>query len=413
MNKITTFLLLILIGASSSCDKKPATLEKGTWRATVKTETGTEIPFNFQVIDSAGAKYIDIINGKERFRVDEVIIKSDSVNIIMPLFNSEIKSVLDNNGNLYGKFIRHLEGKDVSMDFNAQPNISWRFFNTKVESKYTVNGRWSVTFTSLDAKDTTVAVGEFIQKDAKVTGTFLTRTGDYRFLQGAISDNKIYLSTFDGSNSFMFTGKLADNNTITDGKFYSGLSSIKNWSAKKDEKAMLPDSYSLTGLKRGYSTINFSFPDLDSKAVSLQDERFKNKVVVVQLFGSWCPNCMDETAYLTSFYTKYKNRGVEVIGLGYETSTDFEKSKRNIQRLRDRLNVNYEMLVTGFTNKKEQVMKSLPALSTFVAFPTLIIIDKEGTVRKIHTGFTGPGTGNHYSKFKTEFEKTIDDLLKE
>lgn len=412
MNKITTFLLLIFI-ITTSCNKKTSSLETGTWRATVKTETGTEIPFNFQVTDSAGAKYIEIINGEDRFRVDEVIVKSDSVNIILPLFNAEIKSVLDNNGKLYGKFIRHLENKDVAMDFNAQPHVSWRFFNTKVKSKYTINGRWSVTFSSLDAKDTTLAVGEFVQKGTNVTGTFLTRTGDYRFLQGAISDNKIYLSTFDGSNTFMFTGKLTDNNTITEGKFYSGLSSIKNWSAKRDEKAMLPDSYSLTDLKRGYSTINFSFPNLDGKPVSLQDDRFKNKVVVVQLFGSWCPNCMDETAYLTSFYNNYKDRGVEVIGLGYETSSDFEKSKRNIQRLKDRLNVNYEMLVTGFINKKEAVMKSLPALSTFVAFPTLIIIDKKGTSRKIHTGFSGPGTGKHYTDFKNGFEKTIDDLLKE
>lgn len=411
MNKIAAFLALIIL-ITTSCSKKPAELQKGTWRATVKTETGTEIPFNFEVTDSAGAKYIEIINGTDRFMVDNVIVKSDSVNIMMP-FNSEIKSVLDNNGYLYGKFIRHLEGKDVSMDFNAQPNTKWRFFSTKLKSKYSVNGRWSATFTSQDGKDTTFAVGEFVQKDARVTGTFLTQTGDYRFLQGAISDNKLYLSTFDGSNSLMFTGELTDNNTITHGKFYSGLSTIKDWNAKKDEKAMLPDSYSLTELKPGYSTINFSFPNLDGQPVSLDNEKFKNKVVVVQLFGSWCPNCMDETAYLTSFYNKYKNRGVEVIGLGYETSPDFAKSKRNIEHLKTRLNVNYEMLVTGFTNKKDEVMKSMPALSTFIAFPTLIIIDKKGVVRKIHTGFTGPGTGRYYTEFINQFERTIEDLLKE
>lgn len=413
MNKITTFLLLT-IAVTSSCDNKPAKLANGTWRATVKTETGTEIPFNFNVIDSTGDKYIDIINGSDRFRVDEVIVKSDSVNILMPLFSSEIKSVLDRKGNLTGKFIQHRENKkDVAMDFSAQPNITWRFFNIKLDSKYSVAGRWSVNFISQDNKDTTIAVGEFVQKGAKVTGTFLTRTGDYRFLQGAISDNKLYLSTFDGSNVFMFTGKLVDNNTITDGKFYSGLSSLKNWSAKRDESAMLPDAYSLTGLKPGHSSIDFSFPNTEGKTVALKDARFQNKVVVVQLFGSWCPNCMDETAYLTTFYNKYKDLGVEVVGLGYETSADFEKSKKKIQRLKDRLNVNYEMLVTGFTNKKEQVMKSLPALSTFVAFPTTIIIDKKGIVQRIHTGFTGPGTGNHYTEFKNQFEKTIDDLLKE
>lgn len=410
--KTAVFVILLML-TIVSCAKKSGKLEEGVWRATVKTETGTEIPFNFEVTDSAGATYIDILNAADRFRVDKVIERDDSVNIILPLFNSEIKSVLADNGYLYGKFIRHLEGRDVTMDFNAQPNTKWRFFSTKLKSKYSVNGRWSVTFTSQDGKDTTVAVGEFFQKGAHVTGTFLTRSGDYRFLQGAISDNKLYLSTFDGSNSLMFTGELVDNETIANGKFYSGLSTIKNWSAKRDDKAMLPDSYSLTQLKPGYTTINFSFPNLDGRRVSLQDEKYKDKVVVVQLFGSWCPNCMDETAYLTSFYNKFRNRGVEVIGLGYETSPDFKKAKRNIEGLKNRLNVNYEMLVTGFTNKKNEVMSSLPALSTFIAFPTLIIIDKKGVVRKIHTGFTGPGTGKHYDEFINQFEKTIEDILNE
>lgn len=406
--------LLMLIGLFTiACHKKPADLKTGVWRATLKTETGTEIPFNFEVIDSAGVKRIEIINGKERFRVNEISTKADSVNITMPLFESEIKTVLGDNGYLYGKFIRHLATKDVAMEFNAQPDVNWRFFNANAPSDHNVSGRWSVTFTSVNAKDTTVAVGEFVQKGSNVTGTFLTTTGDYRFLEGTIANNKLYLSCFDGSNSLMFTGQLSDNKNITGGKFYSGLSSVKNWSAKKDERALLPDSYSLTSLKPNYSTLDFSFPDLDGKKVSLSDEKYKNKVVVVQLLGSWCPNCMDETSYLSSFYTKYKDRGVEIIGLAYETTNDFEKSKKNIERLQNRLNVNYEILLTGFTNNKQEVMKSLPALSTFLAFPTTLIIDKKGAVRKIHTGFTGPGTGKHYTEFVTYFEKNIDDLLKE
>ena len=76
-------------------------------------------------------------------------------------------------------------------------------------------------------------------------------------------------------------------------------------------------------------------------------------------------------------------------------------------------NVPYKMLITGFTNKNAEVAASLPMLNNFEAFPTLIIIDKKGAVRKIHTGFSGPGTGKYYSEFVQEFEKTIDDLLAE
>jgi thiol-disulfide isomerase/thioredoxin len=256
-------------------------------------------------------------------------------------------------------------------------------------------------------------VGEFSQENGRVLGTFITSTGDFRFLEGTISDNSLYLSSFDGGSAYLFTGNLLNDSTLVDGKFYSGYSSVTKWVARKDAKAILPDAYSLTALKKGYDRISFTFPDLEGKNVSLSDEKFRNKLVLVQFFGSWCPNCMDETAYLVPFYHKYKDRGVEIVALAYERTTDFERSKKNVGRMRDRFNVPYDMLLTGFTNDKNEVAKSLPMLDNFIAFPTLIILDKKGVVRKIHTGFNGPGTGRHYTEFVQEFERTVDDILAE
>lgn len=404
--------LLFTVVAFSYCNSPSDGLKEGVWRATLKTESAVEIPFNFEVIDSAGATRIEIINGKERFRVDEISFDADSIIIQMPLFDSEIR-VKSNGASLTGKWIRHLADKDVAMNFEAKAGNSWRFFKANKNPKFNLSGRWSTTFTSVDSTDTTVAVGEFNQEDGRLLGTFLTSTGDYRFLEGTVSDDKVYLSCFDGSHAYLFTGKLTSENTIVDGKFYAGYSSIQNWVAKKDPDAALPDAYSLTALKKGYEKISFSFPSTDGKTVSLSDEKFRNKVVLVQFLGSWCPNCMDETAYLVPFYNKYKSKGVEIVGLAYERTTDLERSKKNVQRLRDRFNVAYDMLLTGYTNDKAEVAKSLPMLENFMAFPTLIIIDKKGVVRKIHTGFSGPGTGKHYTDFVEEFEKTIDDLLGE
>ena len=395
-----------------ACSKQPVGLEQGVWRAVLKTKSAAEIPFNFSVIDSAGKTYLDIINGSERFRVDEITFREDSVLIQMPLFDSEIKAVLK-NGRLYGDWIKHLPNQDATMPFVAQPNTEWRFFNTKLEPKFNASGKWSTTFIAEDGSDTTLAVGEFEQTGSRVTGTFLTATGDYRFLEGTVSGNKFYLSCFDGTHAYLFTGEFSDANTISNGKFYSGYSGLETWTAKRDDHAMLPDAYSLTALKPGYDKISFSFPNLAGEKVSLSDSKFKNKVVVIQFFGSWCPNCMDETAYLSPFYKKYKDLGVEVVGLAYERTTDFNKSRKNVQRLRDRFDVTYEMLITGSTNDKEEVAKTLPMLNTFVAFPTTMILDKSGKVRRIHTGFTGPGTGDHYIKFVEEFERTIESLLNE
>lgn len=406
------FAVILTFFALSSCKNSSISeLKNGVWRATLKTETGVEIPFNFELADSAGNKYLDIINGKERFRVNEITAEGDSIRIQMPLFDSEIKAVLLNN-KLSGKWVKHLATTDVAMEFNAEPNANWRFFKANSKAKVNLSGKWSTTFITADGKDTTLAIGQFTQEGSKLYGTFLTSTGDYRFLEGTISGDKFYLSCFDGCHAFLFSGKV-NGDTITEGKMYSGYSSVENWTAKKDDQAVLPDAYSLVGLKPGYKSIDFTFNDLDGKPVSLKDDQFKNKVVVVQFFGSWCPNCMDETAFMVPFYNQYKDKGLAVVGLGYERSTDVERARTNIGRLKDRFNVPYPLLITGFINKPDEVMKSIPALAKFMAFPTTIIIDKKGEVRKIHTGFSGPGTGKYYTEFAEEFEKLITELLAE
>ncbi|OJW17132.1 TlpA disulfide reductase family protein [Mucilaginibacter sp. 44-25] len=385
-------------------------LQKGVWRGELKTANAKLIPFNFDVTQAGGKQEIYIINSSERFKVTDVTSKGDSVFIKMPLFDSEFR--LKHSGKeLTGQYIKHLADKDVPMEFTATPATPWRFFKEPVKSAANVSGRWSAIFGEGDSRDTTV--GEFKQTGQKVTGTFLTTTGDYRFLEGTVSGDSLYLSCFDGGHAFLFTAKVADNNTLSDGKFFSGLTGRDVWVAKRDENAKLPDAYSLTALKPGYKKLDFTFKDLDGKPVSLSDNRFKNKVVIVQIMGSWCPNCMDETAYMVNYYKKYQKRGVEVVGLAYERTTDFARSRKSVMQIKNRFNVPYPLLITGYTSNKEETAKSLPMLTKVVGFPTTIIIDKKGDVRKIHTGFNGPGTGEHYTEFITEFEKLTDDLLKE
>lgn len=261
-NLIVVGLFIILI---SSCKGTfDGELEKGIWRATLKTGSAEEIPFNFEITDSADQKLLDIINGKERFRVNEISTLSDSVIIQMPLFDSEIRAAL-NNQTLSGQWIKHYADSDEVMQFNAKKGDSCRFFKDKTATNTAISGRWSVTFNTLNNKSSYASVGEFTQENGRVFGTFLTTTGDYRFLEGTVSDQKLYLSCFDGSHAYLFTGKLLNDSTITEGKFYSGLSSIETWTANKNEKAILPDAYSITDLKDGYDQIDFSFPGLDEK----------------------------------------------------------------------------------------------------------------------------------------------------
>jgi peroxiredoxin len=405
---LIALLLFILANAASAQTK----LQTGVWRGVLKTSSGAELPFNFDVNNSGGHTRLAIINGAERFKVTDVRTKGDSVLIHMPLFNSEFKLKFAGKG-LKGQWIKHLGDKDAIMDFTAEPNTNWRFLKEPGVLAVNVSGRWSATFGE-GTPDKEKLVGEFKQNGSKVTGTFLSISGDYRYLEGVVTGHNLYLSCFDGGHAFLFTGKVDNDKTISDGNYYSGYSGLDKWSAVKDPNAKLPDAYSLTALKPGYKKIAFTFKDINGKTVSLTDTRFKNKVVIVQILGSWCPNCMDETHFfVSSYYPKYHKKGVEVIGLAYERTTDFAKSQKTLQQLKNHFSIPYPLLITGYTPSAGDPQKSLPMLADFKGFPTTIIIDKKGDVRKIHTGFSGPGTGVYYTQYIDEFEKLTDDLLSE
>lgn len=407
MNKFSFPLLLLAAFFFFTGCSRPG-LSTGVWRGALKTATGNDIPFNFEITDTAGKKQMTIFNGSERFKVTDVNVNGDSVAIKMPLFESEFKLKLS-NGALSGKWIKHLADSDAVMEFNAMHNIAWRFKSDKKPAA-NISGRWAVGFGEGEEKD--FAVGEFKQTDAKLTGTFLTTTGDYRFLEGVVNGDSLYLSCFDGGHAYLFNAKIKGD-SLTAGKFYAGHTGTDVWAAVKDANAKLPDAYSLTALKPGFKKISFTFKDLNGKNVSLTDERFKNKVVIVQIMGSWCPNCMDESAYLVNYYKKYQPKGVEIVGLAYERTTDFARSQKALQQLKDRFNIPYPILITGYTPARGEAAKSLPMIEKVLGFPTTIIIDKKGDVRKIHTGFSGPGTGSYYLEFISEFEQLTDNLLAE
>ncbi len=405
---LTAFAYFVLFTVASAQIK----LTTGTWRGVLKTSSGNELPFNFEVSTAGGHHHLAVINGAERFKVTDIKTKGDSVFIHMPLFNSEFKLKFAGKG-LKGQWIKHLGDKDAIMAFTAEPNTSWRFVKAPATPSVNLSGRWAATFGQGTPGEEKL-VGEFKQTGAKITGTFLSISGDYRYLEGTVTGHDLFLSCFDGGHAFLFTAKIDNDHTLSNGEFHSGLSGLDKWSAVKDANAKLPDAYSLTALKPGSKKIAFTFRDINGKPVSLTDARFKNKVVIVQILGSWCPNCMDETHFfVSSYYPKYHKKGVEVIGLAYERTTDFAKSQKTLQQLKNHFNVPYPLLITGYTPGAGDPEKSLPMLADFKGFPTTIIIDKKGEVRKIHTGFSGPGTGVYYTQFVDEFEKLTDDLLSE
>ncbi len=404
-------LLFASLLGLAACGRPHPQLATGPWQAHLLREDGGDIVFNFELLDSAGKKSIHMLNAGERMLVDEVRQEGDSVFIRMPFFDSEFKAVLTGDGSLQGRWIRHLADKDASIGFKALPGIRERF-KTTTPPKFNISGRWPAWFTNAEGKDSSFAIGEFTQQGSEVRGTFLTTTGDYRYLQGVVDGDSLKISTFDGSHAYLFTALITSDSSLSHGTFYQGITNKEIFTARKDSSAKLQDATTLATVKENGALLDFTFPDLNGRKVSVRDERFRNKAVIVQLSGSWCPNCMDETAYLSDWYKKNKNRGVEIIMLCYERTPDFEKSKKAVNNFIKRFDVTYPVLITGITpSDPQKAEKTLPQLTGIKGFPTTIYVDKSGKVKEVHTGFNGPGTGEHYEEYKRAFNALMDKLL--
>jgi peroxiredoxin len=335
--------------------------------------------------------------------VDEVSYKNDSVFIKMPVFEGIINAKIEGE-KLSGLFI--IPEKDREMLFTASPNSN-RFEETKPASE-DISGVWETTFSPNSEEDRYIAKGIFKQNGQKITGTFRTTTGDYRFLEGVINGNEFEMSTFDGAHAFYFRGKIKED--TLKGVFFSGNHWSEPFEAKRNAAYELPDENTLTYLKEGYDTVEFSFPDENGTMISLSDDRFKNKVVVLQIMGTWCPNCLDESKYLAQYYKEH-SKDLEIIGLAFEYVKTEEKAFANINRLKERIGITYPILLAQVgSSSKAKANDKLPMLNHVLSYPTTIILDKNGKVRKIQTGFNGPATGERYTKFKAEFESLIANL---
>ncbi len=400
------FLLIISILIFISCDKKTENkIDKGTYRAILKVQDNQELPFIFEVKNDS---LITIINADEKIIVDEISYKNDSITIQTPVFEGYIIAKIANN-TLKGSFIK--PSLDRIVPFEAQKD-SVRFSSIKKET-VNISGNWETVFSDDNLDEKYIAKGIFNQTKNKVTGTFRTTTGDYRYLEGIVDGDSLKLSTFDGAHAFLFTAKVTD--SIMNGFFYSGNHWKEPFTAKLNNDYELPKEEDLTYIKEGYEYFDFSFPDTRGRIVSLSDTEFKDKTIIIQIMGTWCPNCLDESKYLVKYLKENPNENLQVIALAFEVAKTREIAYKRIKRFKERVGVEYPVLLAqyGKVADKTLAQRKLPMLNHIISYPTTIFMDKNRKVRKIHTGFNGPATDEKYHEFKKEFEEFVQELLSE
>ena len=397
------FAFTLLISCNSETEKH--TLKVGLWRGEIDIQ-GNTLPFTFEINKKGDDYKILLKDDNETFEIDDITVSKDSLLFTFQVFDIDIRAKIG-DGVLNGVYVKNYED-DFALPFKAIHGEQSRFKTTNSSSFF--DGRWAIDFVEEDGS-INHAIGIFKSENGKLNGTILTTTGDYRYLEGYADDSHFALHTFDGNHAFVFKADVENDKTLK-GTFWSGKDFNQPFTAVKDPNAELPDANTLTYLKEGYDKIAFSFPDLNGNMVSLEDERFKGKVVLLQIFGTWCPNCIDETKFYGKWYKENKDRGVEILGLAYEKKDDFEYASKRVKKMKTRFNIDYDYVIAG-NSDKEEAAKTLPMLNHVLSFPTTMFIDKKGELRRIHTGFSGPATGKYYTQFISDFNSFVDELLAE
>jgi peroxiredoxin len=404
---------LLFSGAAFAGDKEPVKfIKEGVWRGVFRVSE-SQVPFNFEFKrKDAEHAVFTLLNGSRRDNFHVQKIGKDSVFIKMNTYDAALVAKIEDDGTLSGEYRSLVPGfRGNSLPFTAEYGKSYRFVEPGKDVAPVANltGKWELKVYSKEQVPNKIAVLK--QTGNKLTGVIMQVTGDSRELEGTVQGDQFELSGFTGPSPKIYRGKINADGTLS-GEIGSGIYDNTKFDAVKDDKAELPDPYKLTFLKEGYKKLDFTFPDLNGKPVSLSDDKYKGKVVIVEIIGTWCPNCTDQTVFLSPWFNKNQQRGVEAIALGFEQKDSLEYARYTLGKLRDKYNVKYDILFGGLADKK-LVSQKLPALNKFVAFPTTIIIDRKGEVREIYTGYTGTVTGKYYKDYEKKFNALLDKLLAE
>ena len=382
-----------------------AKIQPGKWLGSLQLNKETSLPFRLEIEKQKRELIFSVHNAEEKIVLNRMVQQKDSFRIDFPNFHSTLIFKIENKNLLSGYWKNFNKGNQYKIPFKATYGQSKNESSTQ---NYDFSGRWKTIF-SPNTEDESMAIGVFKSTENKITGTFLTETGDYRFLEGCVEGKHFTLSCFDGSHAFHFTGDLDSNNQIQ-GNFYSGKHYSTRWIANHDSIFELRNPDSLTYLVKN-EPFSFKLKTLEGKDFIYPNAEFENKVTIVQIMGTWCPNCMDETKFFKELYGKYHSKGLEIISIGYETPNEFEDQVNKIKLLKERHHLDFLFLVGGSANKS-LASEQFSMLNQIISFPTAIIIGKDGEVKRVHTGFNGPGTGKLYTDYTSEMDAYIQELLK-
>jgi len=398
-----TFFSLSCAPAQDSAESSLAESSlTGAWRAQVDLAGG---PLQFRVdLSEDGGLSGQLCNGEacEPFSNVERI-PGDSLLLEMGDYDAVIR-VLPSADSLVG-FYRNVGSRGPrTIPFRASRG-TWPV----APPTESLTGQWDATFNPETSPSPRVL--HFRRTEHGLEGTIVANSGDSGAFWGGMEGDEFVMSHFDGSFIYMLTGAV-EGDTLR-GIFHAGLTSQRPFVAVRStgEPHLIPP----TELTRADTTgaFEFAFPDLAGNLVTNEDERFQDKVVIVEIFGTWCPTCHYGAPTMVEIYRRFKDRGLEMVRLAYEVTGDPAVDGPLVRRYQEKFGIEYPLLLAG-VNDSDSPRETQPQLDGPIAYPTTIFLDTTGKVRRIHSGFYGSAVGQDVTDaLAEELIAFAEELLEE
>jgi peroxiredoxin len=381
----------------------------GRWDATV-TIDGSAIPFRLDISGDEKDLTGTLYNGADKETTTSAKLENGAVVLHFDHYLTTITAIRK-DGRLEGKVEGRFEiDKYIgSYPFEAKP------YSPPVPTAVSVPsiaGNWEIPFESAKGEKSWRFIVQ--QSGPDVSAAILRVDGDTGALTGSYHDGQFFLSHFDGSRPLVARVTPAKDGTLEillSGGYVPADKLIAYRSEVARAKGLPePANYAThTTVRNPNEPFAFSFPDVNGKIVSNTDAKFKNKVVLAIVTGTWCPNCHDEAQYLVQLYSKYHDQGLEIVALDFEEPEQQDSLKRERAFIKQ-YGVHYTYLIAGAPT---EMWEKVPQAVNLNTWPATFFIGRDGLVKNIRAGFAAPASGEFNQQLKAEFTGNIERLLAE
>jgi thiol-disulfide isomerase/thioredoxin len=371
----------------SGCGPNPLPVQ-ATWQGTLQLPE-TTVPFRMELDLSSATPAGHFIVGSEKTAIPELVRNDNALTFNFSEYGADMRGSWDGK-ELKGEYRRLRSSGNKTFPFTASPEA----VPPQRQASSSPAGTFQVVFDDQKEEEATTVATIWKEGPAALFGTFIAPDGDYGLLEGSPTAQGIQFSRFTGWQAIAIEVK--PSGTSWSGRFHAASTEKPRGFTLRSDPAPSPEAAKQTSMKDPKAPFAFQCTSLDGETVRNTDDRFKGKALAVDIMGTWCHNCMDESPVLQELYTQYGKEGFEVVGLSFEITDDAELGRKNLALFRDRYKLTYPLLYCGSLDDANVDKQITNQLDNFFAYPTTLFIDKRGKVTAIHSGFRGPGTGDQF-----------------